>query len=64
MRQFNFIHKIEFSDDGYIILSVDNATHNIPALLKYASNVESVEYNIPTLNDVILHLTAKHIATE
>lgn len=37
---------------------------NIPALLKYANNVESVEYNIPTLNDVFLHLTGKHIAKE
>lgn len=64
LRQFNFIHKIEFSDDGYIVLSVDNATRNIPALLKYANNVESVEYNIPTLNDVFLRLTGKHIAKE
>ena len=64
LRQFNFIRKIEFSDDGFIILSVDNATHNIPALLKYATNVESVEYSTPTLNDVFLQLTGRHIAKE
>lgn len=51
-------------DDGFIILSVDNATHNIPALLKYATNVESVEYSTPTLNDVFLQLTGRHIAKE
>lgn len=64
LRQFNFIRKIQFSDDGFIILSVDNATHNIPALLKYATNVESVEYSTPTLNDVFLQLTGRHIAKE
>jgi ABC-2 type transport system ATP-binding protein len=64
LRQFNFIHKIQFSDDGFIILSVDNATHNIPALLKYATNVEFVEYSTPTLNDVFLQLTGRHIAKE
>ncbi len=64
LREFNFIHKVQFSDDGFIILSVDNATHNIPVLLKYANNVESVEYNTPTLNDVFLQLTGRHIAKE
>ena len=64
LRQFNFIRKVQFSDDGYITLSVYDATHNIPVLLKYASNVESVEYSIPTLNDVFLQLTGRHIAKE
>src|SRR5919204_95884 len=64
MKILNFIRKVQFSDDGYITLSVYDATHNIPVLLKYASNVESVEYSIPTLNDVFLQLTGRHIAKE
>ena len=52
LKQFNFIHKVEFADEGVITLSVNDATHNIPTLLKYANNVESIEYSIPTLNDV------------
>ena len=56
LKQFNFIRKVEFANDGrVIILSVNDANHNIPVLLKYANNVESVEYSIPTLNDVFLH---------
>jgi ABC-2 type transport system ATP-binding protein len=65
LNQFNFIRKVEFANDGRVItMSVNDATHNIPVLLKYADNVESVEYSIPTLNDVFLQLTGRHIAKE
>ena len=64
LKQFNFIHKAEFSDHGLVTLSVHDATHNIPVLLKYASNVESVEYSVPTLNDVFLQLTGRHMTKD
>lgn len=64
LKQFNFIHKVEFTHEGVITLSVNDATHNIPILLKYANNVESIEYSIPTLNDVFLQLTGRHIAKD
>ena len=64
LKNFNFVHKVEFSDDGFIIISVSDAIHNIPALLKYATNVVSAEYNTPTLNDVFLQLTGRHISKE
>jgi len=64
LKQFNFIRKVEFANVGVITLSVDDATHNIPILLKCANNVESIEYSIPTLNDVFLQLTGRHIAKE
>ncbi|MFZ0512558.1 MAG: DUF4162 domain-containing protein [Candidatus Nitrosopolaris sp.] len=65
LNQFNFIRKVEFANDGRVItMPVNDATHNIPVLLKYADNVESVEYSIPTLNDVFLQLTCRHIAKE
>jgi ABC-2 type transport system ATP-binding protein len=64
LKQFNFIRKVEFANVGVITLSVNDATHNIPILLKYANNVELIEYSIPTLNDVFLQLTGRHIAKE
>jgi len=59
LRNFNFIHKIEFVD-GLVILNVDNARTNIPEILK-CIDVESVEASSPTLNDVFLRLTGKKI---
>ena len=64
LKQFNFIHKVEFANEGVITLSVNDPTHNIPILLKYANNVESIEYSIPTLNDVFLQLTGRQIAKD
>ena len=64
LRQFNFIRKIRFLNGGFIILTVDSATHNISALLKYAINVESVEYSTPTLHDAFLQSTGRHITKE
>lgn len=64
LKNFNFVHKVEFSDDGSIIISVSDAIHNMPAILKDATNVVSAEYNTPTLNDVFLQLTGRHIFKE
>ena len=54
-----FVHKIE-SVNGHLILSVDNASRNIPELLKHI-DVEWIESSRPTLNDVFLKLTGKSI---
>src|SRR5918999_3069399 len=38
LKSFTFIHKIEtinINDDEVLILSVDNASHNLPIILKY-----------------------------
>ena len=64
LKNFNFVHKVEFSDDGSIIISVSDAIHNMPAILKDATNVVSAEYNTPTLNDVFLQLTGRNIFKE
>ena len=57
-----FVHKIE-SVNGFLILNVDNASKNIPELLRHV-DVESVESSSPTLNDVFLRLTGKKIKEE
>jgi hypothetical protein len=65
LKGFDFIRKVEFVNDGrVIILSVQDAIHNLPLLLKNANNVDSVEYSVPTLKDVFLQLTGRHMAKE
>src|SRR5919108_1841272 len=64
IRKFGFVHKIEnISDDGFLVLSVDNASRNLPVILKFV-DTESVEYTSPTLNDVFLRSTGRNIKEE
>jgi ABC-2 type transport system ATP-binding protein len=64
IRKFSFVHKIEnISDDGFLVLSVDNASRNLPVILKFI-DTESVEYSSPTLNDVFLRSTGRNIKEE
>lgn len=59
LEKFDFVHKIEHVN-GTIVLSVDNARHKIPVILKYI-DAESIESTSPTLNDVFIHLTGRDI---
>ena len=59
LRNLGFIHKIEFVN-GYVILNVDDASRNIPEILKCV-DVEMVESSSPTLNDVFLKLAGRSI---
>ncbi len=59
LKGFSFIRKIEVLD-GFLTLTVDNARRNIPEILKQI-DVESVEANSPTLNDVFIKLTGRSI---
>ena len=63
LRSFTFIHKIEsinINDEQIFILSVDNASHNLPIILKYI-DVKSVEFTSTTLNDVFLGFTGRDL---
>ena len=64
LKSFTFIHKIETininDDDEVLILSVDNASHNLPIILKHI-DVESVEFTSTTLNDVFLGVTGRDL---
>ena len=48
------------NDERLLILSVDNASYNLPIILKQI-DVESVEVTSRTLNDVFLHFTGRNI---
>jgi ABC-2 type transport system ATP-binding protein len=64
LKSFTFVHKIETininDDDEVLILSVDNASHNLPIILKHI-DVESVEFTSTTLNDVFLGVTGRDL---
>ncbi|MGA8844821.1 MAG: ATP-binding cassette domain-containing protein [Nitrososphaeraceae archaeon] len=52
---FHFLRKIEKKDDLFLF-HVADANKNMPVLLKYLENVESIDYEKPTLNDVFLQI--------
>jgi ABC-2 type transport system ATP-binding protein len=58
LRDLSFIHRISTDVDGSIILSVENASRNLPKILKKV-NAESVEFSNRNLNDVFIHFTAQ-----
>jgi hypothetical protein len=67
LKQCNFVRKVELdSKKGNLLIYVDDASHNLPAILKILDNtnnteVESVELRSPTLNDVFLKFAQRHI---
>ncbi len=63
LKNFTFIHNIEnlkINGDEFLILSVDNASRNLPIILKHI-DVESVEFKRTTLNDVFLGFTGRDL---
>ena len=62
IRQLDFVHKIEHND-GFLILSVNNAKRDLPMLLRHIE-AEIAEFTSPTLNDVFIHLTGRNIKEE
>ena len=58
LKDLSFIHRISTDVDGSIILLVENASRNLPKILKKI-NAESVEFSNRNLNDVFIHFTAQ-----
>ncbi|MGA9935336.1 MAG: ATP-binding cassette domain-containing protein [Nitrososphaeraceae archaeon] len=67
LKQCNFVRKVEIdAKNGNVLIYVDDASHNLPTILKIldrANNtvVESIELRSPTLNDVFLKFAQRHI---
>jgi ABC-2 type transport system ATP-binding protein len=67
LEQCNFVRKVERDEkNGNLLIYVDDASHNLPAILKILDNtnnteVESVELRSPTLNDVFLKFAQRHV---
>lgn len=65
LKQCNFVRKVE-AKNGKVLIYVDDASHNLPAILKIldktnSTEVESVELRSPTLNDVFLKFAQRHV---
>jgi len=60
LKKFSFVRKIEYNGDGLVTVSVDDARRDLPLILK-SIDAESVEFTTPTLNDVFIKLTGRHI---
>ncbi|MEO9320037.1 MAG: ATP-binding cassette domain-containing protein [Nitrososphaera sp.] len=61
-QQFSFVRKAERAD-GYVVLAVENAKKDLPILLQHVE-AESAEFSSPSLNDVFIRLTGRHIKEE
>jgi ABC-2 type transport system ATP-binding protein len=62
ISKLDFVHKVE-QNDGFLILSVNNAKRDLPMLLRHIE-AEIAEFSSPTLNDVFIHLTGRNIREE
>ncbi len=60
LKRKDYILKVE-KKDGYLQLTVCEASKNLQEILELAGKVETVEMRTPTLNDVFLHYTGKEI---
>ena len=71
IKKFDFVHRIENfetkGEKGKIAVYVDNASKNLPIIMKVINkmlndiDISSVDYRRPTLNDVFLKFTGRHI---
>ncbi|MGN6349539.1 MAG: ATP-binding cassette domain-containing protein [Candidatus Nitrosocosmicus sp.] len=67
LKRFNFVHKIEKSPkENSIMVYVNNAKDNLPEVIKEINeqksvDIQSIDFKIPTLNDVFINFTGRHI---
>jgi ABC-2 type transport system ATP-binding protein len=71
IKKFDFVHRVENfetkGEKGKIAVYVDNASKNLPIIMKVINkmlndiDISSVDYRRPTLNDVFLKFTGRHI---
>jgi ABC-2 type transport system ATP-binding protein len=71
IKKFDFVHRVENfetkGEKGKFAIYVDNASNNLPIIMKVINkmlndiDISSVDYRRPTLNDVFLRLTGRHI---
>jgi len=63
LKKIDSVSKVE-AKNGYIVLTVKNASQNLKEILDSAGKIESVEIRSASLNDVFLSYTGKEIRTE
>jgi len=63
IKALSFVKRIQI-DDGRAAIMVEKASANLPDLLAVLGPIDSVEVHSPTLNDVFLAYTGRHIRDE
>lgn len=59
--KFDFVHKVEQNDNS-VIIYMEEVNSNLHMLTKDLDNVQTIEYNKPTLNDVFLKLSGDSLS--
>ncbi|MDQ3873603.1 MAG: ATP-binding cassette domain-containing protein [Thermoproteota archaeon] len=62
LKQLDFVHKVEH-DNGFLVLSVSDAKQDLPKVLRHIE-AETVDFAVPTLNDVFIRLTGRNLIKE
>jgi ABC-2 type transport system ATP-binding protein len=60
IKALKFVKEVQIKDN-HAKITVENASTNLPELLKNIQDIEQVEVRNPTLNDVFLASTGRHI---
>jgi len=63
LKTLGFVKQVK-QVDGTAAITVERASHNLPELLRALGPIETVEVRSPTLNDVFLKYTGRHIRDE
>jgi len=59
--KFNFVHKVEQKENS-VIIYMEEVNSNLHMLTKDLDDVQTIEYNKPTLNDVFLKLSGDSLS--
>lgn len=63
LKKLPYVKKVE-QMNGKFILTIDNAAEHLQSICKLIGEIQSVEVRNPTLNDVFLQFTGRHIEGE
>ncbi len=61
LHEHPFIKRVVTAEDGLVTITLADAQHNLPALIRQLPGIVSIEVRTPTLNDVFISLTGRAI---
>lgn len=65
LKSHSFVHGVELNDKDVVMIYVDDASRHLPTIVRVMdNNVKSVNFRSPSLNDVFLKFTGRHIMAQ
>ena len=66
LKSHSFVHGVELNDkEDVVMIYVDDASRHLPTIVRAMdNNVKSVNFRSPSLNDVFLKFTGRHIMAQ